>query len=311
MTAFDAEALWNKAKLFLERGLKARDEADFGTFHIWAALALELLGKSALATIHPALVADPTKFDSLLVACGHPVNDNTRSIMAKTTYERLKHLSKDFDDRAERFCMLMANRRNEELHSGSSPTTDLEPRAWVPEFWRITEIVSRIASRTLDDLVGTSEAARVQEVIKDTSRVLAAAVEARIERCRADFNRKYPPGSAELVHVLQAVKTAGQPAGHRGLLRDTDHFKRIACPSCGADGWLFGNEGHSERRPVESDGEIAWQVEDVAYYTEAFACTACSLVLNGRVELDAAELSDEFEDERDVEPDYDSDYGND
>src|SRR5690606_14137761 len=119
----------------------ARDAGDQGLFHMWAALALELLGKSALAHVHPTLVADPTKFNSLLAACGRLDTDDVRSIAAKTVYERLRVLSKSYDQRAADFCMLMANRRNEELHSGSSPTTDLKPDAWVPEFWRIAEII--------------------------------------------------------------------------------------------------------------------------------------------------------------------------
>lgn len=33
--------------------------------------------------------------------------------------------------------------------------------------------------------------------------------------------------------------------------------------------------------------------------------------VEGRVELDAAKLPEEYEDEREIEPDYEPDYGND
>jgi hypothetical protein len=313
MIAFDHDALWSKSKVFIERGLKSRDQSDSGTFHMWAALALELLGKAALAKIHPALVADPTRFDSLLVACGQAVTDDTRSIAAKTTYERLTQISKAFDERARSFCMVMANRRNEELHSGSSPTTDLDPRAWVPEFWRIAIIVCEIAGRTIEQWLGQDEARRAREVSTDASRVAAAAVEARIERCRDEFVRRYPKESAVLKVVLETTAKALWPAESQDLVQASDSYQRIECPACAARGWLFGNEVGRHRHPFEYDEEhgTGWQMETIAYHTEGFACSACGLRIIGRVELDAAELAEEFEEEREVEPDYEPDYGND
>jgi hypothetical protein len=313
MTALGADALWTKSRVFIERGLVARDNRDLSAFHLWAALALELLGKAALARIHPVLVADPTSFDSMLVACGVKVTDKTRSILAKTTFERLVQVSKEFDERTGRFCVLMANRRNEELHSGASPTGDLEPRAWVPEYWRIAEIVSRLAGRTLEDWVGQAEGGRARGVIADASRLLVASVEGRIARCRAEFNRRHPPGSSERAAVIRAVNESYSPAGARELILEHDGSTRQECPACGASGWLLGNEVASHRHPIEfdeTDPESLWQFEDVIYETEAFVCSACSLPLDGRLELDAAHMPQEYQEEREVEPDYEPDYGN-
>jgi hypothetical protein len=313
MTAFDANSLWAKSKVFVARGLIARNAGDFDTFHTWAALALELLGKAALASVHPALVADPNSFNSLLVACGRPVTDDTRSIGAKTVYERLKSLSNEFDDRAAKFCMLTANRRNEELHSGNSPTGDLAPERWVPEYWRLADIISRIANRTLEEWLGAEEASRARSVIQDTSRVLAAAIEGRISNARSSFDRKYPPDSQELRDILAVTQKMDVPVGHRDLVRNADGHTRVECPACGASAWLFGEEIGSHRHPVEYDRDTgwAWQMEDVIFRSEAFQCAACDLFLNGRVELDAASLPEEFEDERELEPDYEPEYGND
>jgi hypothetical protein len=313
MRAFDSNTLWAKSKVFIERGLAARDQRDVATFHLWAALALELLGKSALARIHPVLVADPTKFDSILVACGMDVTDKTRSIVAKTTFERLIQVSREFDDRAERFCMLMANRRNEELHSGSSPTEDLDPRAWVPEYWRVTEIMSRLAARTLEDWVGADEAGRAREVISDASRTVATAVAARIARCKAEFDRRYPPGSADRQVVVEMANKSYLPVGRREIVAKYDDSTRYTCPACGANGWLFGDEVGSHMQPIEfdeDDPESALQFEDVTFETEAFVCTSCSLNLDGRLELDAAGMPQEYEVEREVEPDFEAEYGN-
>ena len=98
-------------------------------------MALELLGKSALAAIHPALIADPQNVDSIFAACGHPISTTVKTIPAKTVFARLKHLDKKFDDKTEKFCNAMAERRNAELHSGEAPFAAFLPDAWVPKYW--------------------------------------------------------------------------------------------------------------------------------------------------------------------------------
>lgn len=312
MNAFDESALWLKSKVYLDRGLAARDGDDFGSFHLWAALALELLGKAALAKVHPALVADPSHFESLLVACGRPVSDSTRTIGAKTTYQRIRALSKEFDERSEKFCMLMANRRNADIHSGACPTEGLEARAWVPEFWRIATLLNRLAGHDLVTWVGEGEANRVQELLADTSLILAKAVESRVARCAAEFESRYPRGSQNRTVLEAAVTQSFVPPGPPSLT-SADRYIRLSCPACDCDGWLFGMEIESHREPVEYDPEdgAAWQTESVTYASESFMCMACNLRLEGRIELHAAGVIDEFVESRDVEPDYEPDYGND
>ncbi|HXE43041.1 MAG TPA: hypothetical protein VN516_08455, partial [Candidatus Baltobacteraceae bacterium] len=63
--ALTYEDLWNKAKIFIERAIAKRDESAFDEFQLWAAISLEILGKATLANIHPVLVVNPEKFESL------------------------------------------------------------------------------------------------------------------------------------------------------------------------------------------------------------------------------------------------------
>jgi hypothetical protein len=56
--ALSAEALSGKSRAYIARALAAKGRNDMGEYQLWASLALELLGKSALAGIHPCLVAD-------------------------------------------------------------------------------------------------------------------------------------------------------------------------------------------------------------------------------------------------------------
>lgn len=310
--AFSEEALFAKSRIFMERGLSARDDGDFELFHTWAALALELLGKSELSRVHPALVADPTRFSSLLAACGGRKTDDVRSVTAKTVYERLRLLSPQYDRRAEDFCMLMANRRNEELHSGSSPTTDLTPDAWVPEFWRVAQLILSMGDKSLKAWVGDAEAESAERLIADKSRVLEEAVLARIRRFSEDFERNYPKGSAERSQVLEASRQLILPLGCRSERVEYDSFEKHDCPACDCVGWLFGHELEEHREPPEYDEDGGWiQWVDTHYASEAFACPTCGLRLSGQQELSVGELPETFVTTDVAEPDYEEEYGND
>ena len=70
--AYDDNALFAKSQLYISRGYKASQGNDLEEYQLWAALALELLGKSTLAWVSPTLVADPQCVESLFAACGRP-----------------------------------------------------------------------------------------------------------------------------------------------------------------------------------------------------------------------------------------------
>ena len=115
-TALSHEALYGKSKVYITRGLNAKSRADHGEYQLWASLALELLGKSALAAIHPSLVADPQSYISLFAAAGINIDTDIKTIIAKTVFERLTHVSaqgkKQFDTNTAKFCQDMALKRN-------------------------------------------------------------------------------------------------------------------------------------------------------------------------------------------------------
>jgi len=313
MDAFDADALFAKSRLFVQRGLHARDSDEFDVFHMWAALALELLGKAALASVHPALVADPNNVESLFYACGRQTSDKVYSIGAKTIYERLPRLSKGFDQRMKKTCLLMASRRNEELHSASSPTSDLDPRAWVSDFWRAANVILGIPEKSLTDWVGEEEAASARIVIEDSSKVLQEAVRTRITRCKRDFDEKYPPQSLDRQMRIEAFDKVFFPIGEIELRRSADGHERQPCPACNSAAWIFGSEFDRQRRPVEYDSESdTWaQLVDRVYVTTHFKCGACGLMLSGGPELEVTDLPSEFVVTDTIEPEFEDEYGND
>lgn len=109
--ALGPEALYTKSQVYIRRGFKAQSDGDTEEYQLWASLALELLGKAALAKVHPALVADPMHYQSLFAACGRQVSPDVKTITAKTLFERLGHIDKAFDLRHQKFCEQIALRK--------------------------------------------------------------------------------------------------------------------------------------------------------------------------------------------------------
>lgn len=314
MSAFLEDTLWSKSKVFLERALKARDDDDASTYHLWAALSIELLAKAALAHVHPSLVADPNDIKSLLHACGVKDPPDKRSVTAKTVYERLTFLSVDFDEKLKKDCMFMANRRNAELHSGESPVAELDIRAWVFSFWRAVKVILAIQKKSLEAWVGNEEAERVEKILKDQSQLTSLAVAARIERRANEFNTKFPIGSNERDDVIARSQARPVP---RNIIMSSDESDETTCPSCGSKAWLLGFESDEEvidinyGDPSDPFSNVeAWETVRKYFSVSAFKCIECGLALEGRNELGSTELASEFAREEEREPDYEPDYGN-
>jgi len=147
--ALECEALHAKSQVYIRRGFRAKAANDSEEYQLWASLALELLGKAALAKVHPALIADPTHFQSLFAACGRHISTDIKTIAAKTLFERLTHIDKAFDMRHQKFCEQMALRRNAELHSGESPFSGMSPEIWEREYWGAVETVLKMQDESL------------------------------------------------------------------------------------------------------------------------------------------------------------------
>src|SRR5258708_12350557 len=146
--ALERDALYAKSQVYIHRGFRAHAEKDTEQYQLWASLALELLGKAALAKVHPALVADPGHYQSLFAACGRQLSPDIKTITAKTLFERLGHIEKSFDSRHQRFCEQIALRRNAELHSGESPFSGMAAEFWEREFWVASETLLSIHKKT-------------------------------------------------------------------------------------------------------------------------------------------------------------------
>jgi hypothetical protein len=178
--ALSADALLGKSKAYIARALAAKGRKSMGEYPLWASLALELLGKSALAAVHPCLIADPQSFVSLFAAAGMNVGTDIKTITTKTLFERLTHVTKRFDKRTQEFCENMSLKRNAELHSGEAPFEASLP-SWEGRFWHTAQIILEACDQTIESWLGADQARAPKELLSEYVHAVEEAAKVRVE----------------------------------------------------------------------------------------------------------------------------------
>ena len=238
--ALEQQALYNKSRVYIRRGFRAKQEGEIEEYQLWASLALELLGKSALAKVHPALIADPTHYQSLFAACGHQISPDIKTITAKTLFERLGHLDKAFDTRYQKFCEQMSLRRNSELHSGESPFTGMSPDIWEREFWGTVETILVMQQESLETWLGTEDSKLPSRIIQQAAEALKWAVKDRISRCKDKFIKDLPNPQKRIELIKNSSNYNSKDYSKKLNYWNIDEFENAVCPSCESQGFLGG-----------------------------------------------------------------------
>lgn len=283
---YDPEAVWMKAKNFINRSFDALDDDDFPQAALWAANSLELLAGSTLCQINPLLVADPSDDGrSLMLAAGLP-EDTTkyRSIPAKALFSRCARAFKRFN-REE--AMEMAAQRNAELHSGATPYSEVKDHgSWWERFWSNAEVLLDHRECSIDDFVGPDRTAEVK-----------AHLMRNIENVKRRVD--YLMGAAE-----ERVSLGLPPSKQFGMGYELTSW--IECPVCEGDAFLSGYDIEQSELVADGDQNFFTVYELVEVVTECFECEDCGLMLDGWAYISAANLPSTFEVER--EPELDDDY---
>ncbi|HEY1661702.1 MAG TPA: hypothetical protein VGI03_04725 [Verrucomicrobiae bacterium] len=308
--ALERDALYSKSRAYISRGFRAQAAKDTDEYQLWASLALELLGKAALAKIHPALVADPLHFQSLFAACGRQISPDIRTITAKTLFERLSHLEKAFDSRHQKFCEQMAIRRNAELHSGESPFSGMSPEAWEREFWGAVEVVLKIQDESLESWLGTEDSKMPAEILEKAEEAMEWALKHRISRCKEEFEKKYqdPKKRAHVVEDSKQFRYWEWPE-HRQFMGNG--IEKHLCPACDTTGMMAGTLWQEEVSADQDPEDPMTELIELTYVTEEFVCPWCGLHLYGTNETKACGFPEEFMKYDAREREFGEEYGND
>lgn len=298
---FDHEQLYLKAKAFTSRAMD--DDGDVRSFDeqaMWAALALELLGKAALSRVSPLLIADPSDDGghNLLSAAG--VIDSgkiAKTVTASTVWKRCARTFKPFDDNsATRF----ADNRNSYLHGSAAAFTSAPPHSWWPRYWNLVVILLQGMDKTIDDYVGIDRAEIVEAHLEQNKLNVETQANARIARARqrlAQWRNGTLPAS---------VANQWRP-GIRNLSNDMPYAEPYRCFICEKFGILEGEDAVFD---YDDDGGLFGTVD-----TLAFSCDYCGLdldtpeLLAAAAKIEPPGFPTTFDVEADFEPEYD--YGND
>jgi hypothetical protein len=305
---YDHEALWSKAKVFLNRAMDPDDVRSFDEQALWASAALELLGKAALASVSPLLIAEPTEDGTNILIAAGLIEGAAKfsSVRAATIFKRCAKAFRPFDaTQAQKF----ANARNEYLHGSGVGFTGLDPQAWWPRFWALAATLVSAQDRELNDLVGGDRVHQVEAFLAQNAKNVEHRTEALIDRAKQRL-ALYRAGRL-------SVKAQMEWDAQSDLTVGLTYATAEACPACEELGTLegdivvntaFNSDSPGDPDTGEYDGDEYWV--ELSISGDYFSCPTCHLVLARYELIKQAGMPESFN-VIDDEPGEEPDYGND
>ena len=310
---WDYDSLYNKAKLFVRKGL-GHQEPQSAEIPLWYILSLELLARATLSRISPALLADPRDGSNILFALGFQRLPSGRtapaSVPARTVFSRCAVVCEKFTEQDSKRCTEWLNWRNEELHTGKLPFENLRTSIWQPDFFRICSILLEQNNTSLEDFVGTDFANHAKTMVSAFSENEREVARNSVKAAKEKFQ------GLGVEERLEKIKFGEEKS--KDLQSKFPGCKEIECPSCEGRA-LIGGELVRSTIPRHQDGELAQ--EDV-WLPNIVRCECCGLKIRGHARVSALGFGDQFvstdfldpRDHFEIEFDpsdyFDYDYGN-
>lgn len=267
---WDSEQLWLKAIQYIHRA----NEEEVADQALWYALALELLARSALTSIHPVLNADPEEEGAhILYAFGFQTKP-PKSIPIHAVFSRLEKIDNEFRPHRQ-ICNMMIQGRNQELHTGESILSTWKEAEWLASYFAASEFLCRFQGKTLKDYLGKDITEQAHRLISMKLEEQKSKVKDRIAAHKRVFEDKSETEKTE----LKALAT-----------KSTLFRKEVSCPACQSPAAIDG-EFMSETKPF-FDGENF--CTKATYLASSVKCSACGLKLNSIDEIHIAEISPRF-----------------
>jgi hypothetical protein len=307
LPAVSSEAILAKSKVYVQRALRCKAEENLDEYQLWASLALELLGKTCLAQIHPSLIVNPHDQISLFAASGVQLGTDIKTIAAHTLYDRLRHVTKGFDESVKKFCDDISQRRNAELHSGEVPFREMKLSAWEGRYWHAAQLLLDKMGSSLEEWLGADQAKAPKSILQHARQALVDAALVRVERAKEDFLKRRKKDREDALRAAEGKKSYNYTGLFR-LLGDAEWATK--CPACTGKAYIAGvlvQEIISEQG-LGDHGED--EAVDKLYAGEEFKCPVCGLHLDSQAEVEATGLSADYEETEIRERRYEEEYNN-
>lgn len=268
---YDHEALWLKAKMFVNRATDEGQDKSFSERALWASLSLELMAKAALARCSPLLVATPTEDGkNLLIATGLMHGEaRFQSVSAKTLYERCAHAFKPFSFQE---AMKMTHARNEYLHGSTPDFTSMPESAWWPRFWALADVLVVANEKNLEELVGYKRLEVAEAHLRQNKKNIKVRASTLIEAAKRRLSQ-FEQGT---LPAKEAAKWAPGTRYDAGLTYSDPE----RCPACKSQGELEGKDVEDVDVSYEHSGDDYFTTVSVTVYSEYFSCASCGLILD-------------------------------
>jgi rubredoxin len=301
---YDHEALWLKAKVFLNRAMDPDPVRSFDEQAFWASAALELLGKAALARVSPLLIAEPTEEGvNILIATG--LIEGTAkftSVSASTVFKRCQRAFRPF---SAADALKFAEARNEYLHGPALGLVTLPPEAWWPRYWALASILVTAQDREIEELVGPDRVSAVGAYLQQNAKNVEHRTESLIARAAqriAQYRAGNLPARVQMEWQSNPDLTAG-----------LSYSEAETCPACGSTGTLEGDDDSDtsyQYEPGDDEYDPGTTWAEITVPADYFSCPTCHLVLDRYELIEQADLPTTFE-VIDDEPPEEPEYGND
>ena len=284
---YDHEALWLKAKLFVNRAMDGvGQESSFSERALWATVALELLAKAALARSSPLLIAVPTEDGkNLLIASGLMQGEaRFHSVTAKTLYERCSHAFKPFSLQE---AMKMTHARNEYLHGSTPHFTSIPETAWWPRYWALANVLVVANEMDLEALVGYQRLDEVEAHLRQNKKNIEDRTAMLIEAAKRRLSQ-FQQGTLPAKEAAKWSPGAPRDAG-------LTYSEPETCPACQSTGSLEGDDVEDVDVSYERSADDYFTVVTVTVYAVYFSCTSCGLILDSPDLIEQAGLRQRFD----------------
>lgn len=280
------DALLAKAQLYAETMFShPRDDWRFG---FWSALTLEILGRAALANISPTLLAEPKEWENHYYALGYAPRTSRfvpKSIVVSVVFKLLQDILTDFDSTLANFATSHLAKRNDELHSSTSPFANVASSSWLPSYYATCDVLLQSMGSSLTAFFGKDEARAARAMIAAAKDESGKAVAKSIHAHETIWEGKSQKERNKA--ASQAAVWAAKRIGHR-----------VGCPACESVALV---NGPPVSPPTTSLRDGITIIETQYCLPSKFECVACGLKITGLPQLQAAGVGDTYKITREFE----------
>ena len=176
--------------------------------------------------------------------------------------------------------LALANRRNEELHTGAAAFEAYQPNQWLVGFFRSCKSLSTSMNESLVTLFGQEEGNAAADMLTDNQNDVRQRVQSLIAAHKKVFEAKTP-------ELRAAVKKESEELGEKLSVK---RHHRVVCPACECIATVQGTPVGKEQIRLDEDEIIVRQSIAPNFLT----CSACGLKLQNYSELDAAKIGGHY-----------------